>query len=148
MGMRTRQCITARGQLVGDQGDLMTGVQTRAKVPKQQQKEQAQKPNDDARPCRHEADGADTKESQAISKVIERIQDAYDRDDPPPDKVLAVLERLETEYMEARGDSWYLRSEIVWHKPNPMPESVTDRPTSSHEKLFLFAKSGSPSLAA
>ena len=30
--------------------------------------------------------------------------------------------------------------EIVWHKPNPMPESVTDRPTSAHEKLFLFAK--------
>ena len=91
-----------------------------------------------------QSDGADTKESQAISKVIERIQDAYDRDDPPPDKVLAVLELLETEYIEARGDSWYLRSEIIWHKPNPMPESVTDRPTSAHEKLFLFAKSGNP----
>ena len=36
---------------------------------------------------------------------------------------------------------WYLRSEIVWSKPNPMPESVTDRPTSAHEKIFLFAKS-------
>lgn len=36
---------------------------------------------------------------------------------------------------------WYLRSEIIWHKPNPMPESVTDRPTKSHEHVFLLAKS-------
>jgi DNA modification methylase len=35
---------------------------------------------------------------------------------------------------------WWLRSEIVWHKPTPMPESVTDRPTRAHEQLFLFAK--------
>ena len=38
-------------------------------------------------------------------------------------------------------DGWLLRSEIVWHKPNPMPESVRDRPTSAHEKIFLFSKS-------
>lgn len=36
---------------------------------------------------------------------------------------------------------WYLRSEIIWHKPNPMPESVTDRPTKSHEQIYLFSKS-------
>lgn len=35
---------------------------------------------------------------------------------------------------------WYLRSEVIWHKPNPMPESVTDRPTKSHETIFLLAK--------
>jgi len=35
---------------------------------------------------------------------------------------------------------WYLRSDIIWHKPNPMPESVTDRPTKSHEYLFLLSK--------
>ena len=40
-----------------------------------------------------------------------------------------------------QADGWYLRSDIVWHKPNPMPESVTDRPTKAHEYLFLFAKS-------
>jgi DNA modification methylase len=40
-----------------------------------------------------------------------------------------------------RADGWYLRSEIIWHKPNPMPESVTDRPTKAHEQIFLFAKS-------
>lgn len=40
-----------------------------------------------------------------------------------------------------QADGWYLRSDIIWHKPNPMPESVTDRPTSAHEHIFLFAKS-------
>jgi DNA modification methylase len=41
--------------------------------------------------------------------------------------------------MQDRG--WYLRSDIIWHKPNPMPESVTDRPTKSHEYIFLLTKS-------
>jgi DNA modification methylase len=41
--------------------------------------------------------------------------------------------------LQAAG--WWLRSDIVWAKPNPMPESVTDRPTRSHEYLFLLAKS-------
>lgn len=36
---------------------------------------------------------------------------------------------------------WYVRSEIIWHKPNPMPESIKDRPATSHEKLFLLTKS-------
>jgi DNA modification methylase len=40
-----------------------------------------------------------------------------------------------------QADGWYLRSDIVWAKPNPMPESVTDRPTKAHEYLFLLAKS-------
>jgi DNA modification methylase len=39
-----------------------------------------------------------------------------------------------------RADGWYLRSDIIWHKPNPMPESVTDRPTRSHEYIFLLSK--------
>jgi len=39
-----------------------------------------------------------------------------------------------------QADGWYLRSEIIWHKPNPMPESVTDRPTKSHEQIFLLSK--------
>lgn len=41
-----------------------------------------------------------------------------------------------------RDAGWYLRSDIVWEKPNAMPESVTDRPTTSHEYLFMLAKSG------
>jgi DNA modification methylase len=39
-----------------------------------------------------------------------------------------------------RADGWYLRSEIIWHKPNPMPESVTDRPTRAHEQVLLLSK--------
>lgn len=39
-----------------------------------------------------------------------------------------------------RVDGWYLRSAIVWHKPNPMPESVKDRPTSAYEQVFLLSK--------
>jgi DNA modification methylase len=42
--------------------------------------------------------------------------------------------------MALQADGWYLRSEIVWHKPNPMPESVTDRPTKAHEMIYLLAK--------
>ena len=40
-----------------------------------------------------------------------------------------------------RADGWFLRSDIIWHKPNPMPGSQRDRPTSAHEYVFLFAKS-------
>jgi DNA modification methylase len=40
-----------------------------------------------------------------------------------------------------QADGWYLRSDIIWAKPNPMPESVTDRPTKSHEYLFLLTRS-------
>jgi len=40
-----------------------------------------------------------------------------------------------------QSDGWYLRQDIIWHKPNPMPESVTDRCTKSHEYVFLLAKS-------
>jgi DNA modification methylase len=40
-----------------------------------------------------------------------------------------------------QDDGWWLRSEIIWHKPNAMPESVTDRPTKAHEQIFLLTKS-------
>jgi DNA modification methylase len=40
-----------------------------------------------------------------------------------------------------QADGWYLRSDIIWNKPNPMPESVTDRPTKAHEMIFLLTKS-------
>jgi DNA modification methylase len=41
-----------------------------------------------------------------------------------------------------RADGWWLRQDIIWHKPNPMPESVTDRCTKAHEYIFLLTKSG------
>ena len=40
-----------------------------------------------------------------------------------------------------QADGWYLRQDLIWHKPNPMPESVTDRCTKAHEYLFLLSKS-------
>ncbi len=43
-----------------------------------------------------------------------------------------------------QADGWWLRSDIVWHKLNPMPESVRDRPTRAHEYVFLLTKSGAP----
>jgi DNA modification methylase len=40
-----------------------------------------------------------------------------------------------------QADGWFLRSDVIWSKPNPMPESVTDRPTKAHEYVFLLSKS-------
>jgi DNA modification methylase len=55
-----------------------------------------------------------------------------------PKDLLGVPWRVAFALQEA---GWYLRSDIIWHKPNPMPESVRDRPTRAHEYLFLLAKS-------
>lgn len=41
-----------------------------------------------------------------------------------------------------QADGWYLRQDIIWHKPNPMPESVRDRCTKAHEYIFMFSKAG------
>lgn len=43
--------------------------------------------------------------------------------------------------LAAQADGWYVRSAIIWNKPNPMPESVTDRPTDAYEHIFMFTKS-------
>jgi DNA modification methylase len=45
--------------------------------------------------------------------------------------------------MALQADGWWLRQDIIWHKPNPMPESVTDRCTKAHEYIFLLSKSAS-----
>jgi DNA modification methylase len=82
---------------------------------------------------------ADWKAAETISRVMADMYDAYDGE-PIPDKVLAVLERLQEEYEHAKDGSWYLRSNIIWSKPNNMPESVTDRPTKAHEFIFLLTK--------
>ena len=55
-----------------------------------------------------------------------------------PKDLCMVPNRLAIALQEA---GWWVRSEIIWAKPNPMPESVRDRPTSSHEKLWLLTKS-------
>ena len=55
-----------------------------------------------------------------------------------PKDLLGVPWRLA---LALQADGWYLRSDIIWHKPNCQPESVRDRPTRSHEYVFLFSKS-------
>jgi DNA modification methylase len=56
----------------------------------------------------------------------------------PPKSLIGMPWRVAFALQDA---GWILRTEIVWEKPNAMPESVTDRPTRSHEYVFLFAKS-------
>ena len=58
---------------------------------------------------------ASVTEMYAIRRAIDAIWDAYDGE-RPPDKVLTILERMHHEYVQAKGNSWYLRSAIVWHK--------------------------------
>lgn len=58
-------------------------------------------------------------------------------DGAKPKDMLGIPWRLAFALQDA---GWYLRSDIIWHKPNPMPESVTDRPTKAHEYIFLLAK--------
>ena len=56
----------------------------------------------------------------------------------PPKSLLGIPWRLA---FGLQDDGWILRSDIIWAKPNPMPESVTDRPTKAHEYVFLLTKS-------
>jgi DNA modification methylase len=55
-----------------------------------------------------------------------------------PKDLCMIPNRLAIALQEA---GWWVRSEIIWHKPNPMPENCNDRPTSSHEKIWLMSKS-------
>lgn len=61
-----------------------------------------------------------------------------------PEVILKPKDLVGIPWMAAfalRADGWWLRSDIIWSKPAPMPESVTDRPTKSHEYIFLLTKS-------
>lgn len=73
-----------------------------------------------------------TKHRQANEQPKPRIERAV-----PAKNLIGVPWRVA---FALQDDGWILRSDIIWHKPNPMPESVTDRPTKSHEYLFLFSK--------
>ena len=61
----------------------------------------------------------------------------FDRGGKPKD-LLGIPWRVA---LALQDDGWWLRSDVVWSKPNPMPESVTDRPTRSHEYVFMLSKS-------
>ena len=83
---------------------------------------------------------ASVREMRAIERARDAILLAYE-DDTVPDKVMVALEGLYQEFAEAKGASWWLRSDIIWYKPDGQPESTKDRPTKSHEYVFLCAKS-------
>ena len=62
---------------------------------------------------------------------------------PPKHSYLKVKDLIGVPWMFAvamQKDGWYLRQDIIWHKPNPMPEAVNDRCAKSHEHIFLFSK--------
>lgn len=84
------------------------------------------------------AHGADPK--QRARRFGLRPQDASIRNFPglKPKDLVGVPWRVA---FALQDDGWYLRSDIVWEKPNAMPDSVTDRPTKSHEYIFLLSKS-------
>ena len=88
-------------------------------------------------------DGAvDWKAVEVLDRVMrELIAPFHEAGDDVPDRILNTYERLAREWREAKGDSWYLRQDIIWAKPNPMPESVRDRCTKAHEYIFLLSKS-------
>ena len=84
--------------------------------------------------------GAQT--SDKYKETLDRYTDAKLNRQPVPEG-LKQKDLLGQPWMLAfalRADGWYLRSEIIWARPNPMPESVTDRPTKSHSTIFLLSK--------
>lgn len=66
------------------------------------------------------------------------VRGVYTHDTIKPKDLVGIPWRVA---LALQDDGWWLRSDIIWAKPNPMPESITDRPTRSHEYLFLLTKS-------
>jgi DNA modification methylase len=87
------------------------------------------------------------REIQIGSHAHQKAYDGLERWRPPTSRHLDGVkpkDLIGIPWMVAfalRADGWYLRSEIIWSKPNPMPESVKDRPTKAHEQIFLLTKS-------
>jgi DNA modification methylase len=75
--------------------------------------------------------------TQSSKGVLTKIT----RDRPPDCKEKDLIGIPWMVAFALRADGWYLRQDIIWHKPNPMPESVTDRCTKAHEYVFLLSKS-------
>lgn len=76
--------------------------------------------------------------------TVQKMQSAALRPKLPPSQIgMKAKDLIGMPWMLAfalRAAGWYLRSEIIWHKPNPMPESISDRPTKAHEQIFLLAR--------
>jgi DNA modification methylase len=77
-------------------------------------------------------------EKQATNNGSVYLDAMIPQDNMKPKDMLLIPQRLA---LALQADGWWIRSEIIWHKPNPMPESVTDRPTKSHETIWLMSKS-------
>lgn len=81
------------------------------------------------------------------SRAHQKSYDEMENWRPPTSNKIEGLKPKDLIMIPARvalalqADGWWLRSDIIWHKPNPMPESVTDRPTCAHEHVFLLTKS-------
>ena len=91
------------------------------------------------------AGGTDRKISSTgkVGNTLKTLKMLPCRKQSPPDGV-KDKDLLGIPWMVAfalRADGWWLRQDIIWHKPNPMPESVTDRCTKAHEYVFLLSKS-------
>lgn len=78
--------------------------------------------------------GAGSKQDATLNGVMNRTIDTGLR----PKNLIGIPWRVA---FALQADGWYLRQDIIWHKPNPMPESVTDRCTKAHEYIFLLTKS-------
>ena len=82
----------------------------------------------------HEEDGTGNR----VTKMQEKHGDIKVKTGLPDKSLVGIPWRVA---LALQADGWILRSDIIWHKPNPMPESVKDRPTKSHEYIFLLTKS-------
>ena len=82
----------------------------------------------------HEEDGTGNR----VTEMQERHGDIKVKTGLPDKSLVGIPWRV---VLALQADGWVLRSDIIWHKPNPMPESVKDRPTKSHEYIFLLTKS-------
>ena len=78
--------------------------------------------------------GSDKQRSNNGSNLVKR----YNNSKLKPKNLVGIPWRVA---FALQADGWYLRQDIIWHKPNPMPESVQDRCTKSHEYIFLLTKS-------
>lgn len=83
-------------------------------------------------------DSGGTDKQNSNRGIVDQIGGWQEIEHCKPKDLLLMPERLA---MALQADGWWLRSKIIWHKPNPMPESVSDRPTSAHETIWLLAPS-------
>jgi len=98
----------------------------------------------DSETTRRRAAGNGTDGKFRVSKRLAERDLDYSKKKPKPTSGIPSKNLLGVPWRVAfalQDDGWILRSDIIWAKPNPMPESVTDRPTKAHEYLFLLAKS-------